>query len=42
MFRIRIFASLLLITSLLVLTGCIGTYSFNFISEADFENEEGA
>lgn len=42
MFRARILASLLLITSLLFLTGCIGTYSFNFINEADFENEEGA
>ena len=42
MFRGRILASLLLVSSLVLLTGCIGTYSFNFVSEGDFENEEGA
>ncbi|MBP7110233.1 MAG: hypothetical protein KBB09_01520 [Firmicutes bacterium] len=42
MFRGRILASLLLVSSLVLLTGCIGTYSFDFVSEGDFENEEGA
>lgn len=40
--RKRMLSILLLVSSLMLLSGCIGTYSFDFIEEGDFVNNDGS